>query len=83
MRRAGLLRTSITWGVIAVLCASVLIIGLFLLSLLGYHLTGFVILMFTSCMLSLIVSLAVLLIDVNTSLAALQLDYRDASRTAS
>lgn len=77
MRRAGLLRTSITFGVIAVLCASVLIIGLFLLSVIHLNPGGFVVLMFTACMLSLILSLAVFLVDINASLSALQLDYRE------
>ena len=79
MRRARLLRTSITCGVIAVLCASVLIIGLFLLSLLRCDLAGFVVLMFSACMLSLILSLTLFLIDINASLAALHLDFHDAT----
>lgn len=79
MRRATLLRVSITCGAIAVLCASVLVIGVFLLSVLQCHLAGFVVLMFSACMLSLILSLSVFLIDINVSLAALRLDFRDAT----
>lgn len=78
MRRAKLLRLAITFGVNAVLFASLLIIGLFLTSLLRLEFAIFVIAMFSACILSLIVSLIYFLIDINTSLAALRLDYQDA-----
>ena len=77
LRRARLLRSSITYGVIAVLCAAVLIIGLFLGSLFQFALATFVVAMFSACMLSLIASLACFLRDINLSLAALDLDMED------
>lgn len=77
LRRARLLRASITYGVTAVLCAAVLIIGLFLGSLLHFAPAAFVVAMFSACMLSLIGSLVYFLRDVNLSLAALDLDMEN------
>jgi len=77
LRRARLLRASITYGVTAVLFAAVLVIGLFLGALFQFALATFVVLMFTACMLSLIGSLVCFLRDVNLSLAALDLDMED------
>lgn len=74
MRRAGLLRTSITYGVVSLICASLLIIGLFLFSDAGLLVT----VTFSACMASLILSLAVFMVDINASLRAVKLDYRDA-----
>lgn len=79
MRRAKLLRLSITFGVNAVLFASLLILGLFITSLLHVNFAILVIAMFSACILCLIVSLVFFLIDINTSLAALRLDYQEAT----
>lgn len=76
-RRAKMLRLSISFGVMAVLCAAVLVIGIFVGSLLQFTPTAFVVVLFTACMVSLIVSLVCFLRDVNLSLAALDLDLRD------
>lgn len=77
LRRARLLRTSIIFGVTAVLSAAVLIIGLFLGSLMHLGPAAFVVAMFSACMLSLIVSLVFFLRDINLSLAALDLDVEN------
>jgi len=77
LRRARLLRASITYGVVAVLCAAVLVIGLFLGSLFQVASAAFVVAMFAACMLSLIASLVCFLRDINLSLAALDLDIED------
>lgn len=77
LRRARLLRGSITFGVTAVLCAAVLVIGIFLGSLVHFPVAAFIVTMFSACMLSLIGSLVYFLRDVNLSLAALDLDMED------
>lgn len=74
LKRARLLRASIICGVTAVLCAAVLIIGLFLGSVLDVAPSVFVVILFSGCMLSLIGSLVFFLRDINLSLAALDLD---------
>lgn len=82
-RRAKLLRTSITYGVTSVLCAAVLVIGIFVGSLLHFAPTAFVVALFSACMASLIVSLVCFLRDINLSLAALDLDMEDVSKAKS
>ena len=80
LRRAKLLRTSIIFGVTAVLCAAVLMIGLFIGSVIGFAPAAFVIAMFSTCMATLIVSLLYFLRDINLSLAALDLDMEDVGK---
>jgi len=77
LRRARLLRTSITFGVAAVLFAAVLVIGLFLGSMMHFAPTAFVVAIFSACLLSLIGSALTFLWDVNLSLSALDLDLDD------
>jgi VIT1/CCC1 family predicted Fe2+/Mn2+ transporter len=79
-RRAKLLRTSITYGATSVLCAAVLVIGIFVGSLIHFAPTAFVVVMFSTCMLSLIGSLVCFIQDVNQSLAALDLDMEDVKK---
>lgn len=76
--RAKLLRTSITCAAVSVLCAAVLIIGIFIGSLTNLSPSAFIVIMFCSCMLSLIGSLVSFIKDVNRSLAALDLDMYEA-----
>lgn len=80
LRRARLLRASITYGVTAVLCAAVLVIGLFLGSVIHFAPTAFVVVMFSACMATLIVCLVYFLRDINLSLAALDLDMEDVKK---
>lgn len=77
LRRARLLRVSIIFGVMAVLCAAVLVIGLFLGAVFSVPLGDFVVALFSTCMVSLIVSLVYFLRDINLSLAALDLDMKN------
>ena len=77
LRRARLLRISIIFGVTAVLCAAVLVIGLFLGSVFAVSLGLFVVVLFSTCMASLIVSLVYFLRDINLSLAALDVDMKN------
>jgi len=79
-KRAKLLRASISFGVMAVLCAAVLVIGIFVGSVLGINPTAFVVVLFTACMVSLIGSLVYFLRDINLSLAALDLDFEDVKK---
>lgn len=72
--RAKRLRTSISYAVISVLCAAVLVIGIFIGTLSGWSPAFFVVVMFCACLLSLVASLVLFLADVNRSLAALDLD---------
>jgi len=75
--RAKLLRTSITFASLSVLCAAVLIIGIFVGSLIGFSPSIFIVAMFCACMLTLIGSLVYFIRDVNRSLAALDLDVQE------
>lgn len=77
VRRAKLLRSSIIFGVMAVLCAAVLVIGLFLFAVFQLAPMAFVVLLFSACLISLILSLVFFLRDINLSLAALDLDIED------
>ena len=77
LQRAKLLRISIIFGVTSVLCAALLMIGLFVGSVIHFSPAAYVIAMFSACMASLIVSLVYFLRDVNLSLAALDLDMED------
>ena len=77
LQRAKLLRISIIFGVTSVLCAALLMIGLFVGSVIHFSPAAYVIAMFSTCMASLIVSLVYFLRDVNLSLAALDLDMED------
>jgi Protein of unknown function (DUF2721) len=72
--RARLLRTSIAFATISVLCTAVLIIGIFVGSLVNISPSSFIVVMFCGCLISLIGSLVCFLRDINRSLAALDLD---------
>ncbi len=81
LRRARLLRVSIIFGVTAVLCAALLMIGLFIGSVIHFAPAAFVIGMFSACMAALIASLVYFLRDINLSLAALDLDMEEVRNT--
>lgn len=76
-QRARLIRASITCAALSVLCASVLVIGIFIGSIAGFSTSGFIVAMFCACLLSLIISLICFLLDINRSLAALDLDLQE------
>jgi len=73
-RRAGLIRIAIIMAAMSVLLASVLIISLFLTALMKLEVGPLISLLFICCMLSLIISLAAFIRDIQLSLAALKLE---------
>lgn len=78
-RRAYLLRTAITLATVSLLTAALLVISLFLAAFLGVavELLGAILFtLFILCMISLIGSLLVFLLDINRSLSALQLELK-------
>jgi hypothetical protein len=72
--RANLARTGIALAVLSALLASLLIINLFLGALLQMSIAAFIVTLFILCMLSLVFSLFLFLVDINLSLKALWLD---------
>ena len=74
-RRAKRLRMAIFFACVSLLCAAVLIISLFLMSLLQLEGAVVIAVLFISCMLSLSASLLVFLSDINMSLQALPLEF--------
>lgn len=76
-QRAKLLRTSITLLTLSVLCAAILVVGIFIGSVLKVATALFIVLMFCTCLASLVGGLIFFIIDVNRSLAALDMDIDD------
>lgn len=72
--RASLARTGIALAVLSALLASLLIINLFLGALLQMSIAAFIVTLFILCMLSLVFSLFLFLVDINLSLKALWLE---------
>lgn len=72
--RANLARTGIALAVLSALLASLLIINLFLSALLQMSIAAFIVTLFILCMLSLVFSLFLFLVDINLSLKALWLE---------
>lgn len=77
-RRARLIRLAITLAIVSILLACLLIIAIFITALRRSDLGVPIMLLFMACMGSLIAAVAVLLMDVNLSLSAMQLDIADA-----
>lgn len=75
-RRSRRIRTAIVLATISALLAAALVIVLFFSALLRAEVAWLISLIFVSCMLSLIVALALFLHDINQSLAALRLEIR-------
>ncbi len=76
MRRAGILRLSITLGAITVLLAAVLMLLLFLAAWLHLELGGFIAAVFCVALLCLIGSMLAFIRDMNLALAAVRLEVR-------
>jgi hypothetical protein len=74
VRRARLLRSAIALASLSLLLAAFLVISLFLITLFGVEAAPVIIVLFISCMLFLIASLIVFIVDVNVSLSALKLE---------
>jgi hypothetical protein len=73
-RRARLLRSAISFAVLSVLTAAILVIVLFLTAFLRVEVVLLSAIIFISCLVSLIASLLAFLKDINLSLAALKLE---------
>jgi len=73
-RRALVLRLAISLATLSVLLAAILVIALFLTAFLRVELVLLCVLFFIGCLVSLIVSLAAFLQDINLSLSALKLE---------
>jgi hypothetical protein len=76
MRRAGILRLSITLGAVTVLCAAVLMLLLFLSVWLRLELAGLIAGVFCVALLCLIVSMLTFILDMNLALKAVRLEVR-------
>lgn len=74
LEQARLLRSALALAATSVLLASILVIAVFLGALLNLSSAGVVVTLFVSCLLSLILSLACFLRDINLSLRALRLE---------
>jgi hypothetical protein len=73
-RRARLVLLAIILATLSMLLAAVLVIVLFLAAVFHIEMAVLVILVFAGCLLSLIASLVVFILDINVSLAALKLE---------
>ncbi len=73
-RRAEFIRFSVIMAAISILFASVLIMALFLIALMGVEAGLIIFLLFICCLLSLILSLGAFLRDIHLSLVALKLE---------
>jgi hypothetical protein len=73
-RRAELIRLAILLAGVSVLLAALLVVVLFVTALLRLEVAWLIGLLFSGCMLALIGSLAVFILDLNRSLAALKLE---------
>lgn len=76
VRRARLVRLAIAFASLSLLFAAVLIMTLFVMALFGLELALLLIALFMACMACLVVSLVVFLLDINISLAALEIEAR-------
>ena len=77
--RASLIRMSIILAALSVLLAAALIITLFLTALMRIESTQLIILLFISCMIALILSLAAFIREIQLSLHALKLDLESSA----
>jgi len=75
-RRARILRLSITFAAVTVLCAGVLILGLFVAALWQLEMVAVLVAIFCVAMLGLIGSMITFIVDMNLSLRAAQLDWK-------
>jgi hypothetical protein len=73
-RRARIVRIAIAFSGLSVLLAALLIIFLFLISILDLEIAWPISILFSGCMVSLILSLIYFMVDINISLTALKLE---------
>jgi hypothetical protein len=77
--RASLIRMSIILAALSILLAAALIITLFLTALMRIESTQLIVLLFISCMVALILSLAAFIREIQLSLHALKLELRSSA----
>lgn len=75
-RRARILKRSITLATVSLSLVALIIIALFVTKLMGLYGGPLVVLLFISCMVCLIASLVLLILDINLSLRALELEIQ-------
>ena len=76
-RRAGLIQLAIIFASMSVLLAALLIVTLFFTALFGLGTAWLIIIVFIGCMVSLIGSLIIFILDINQSLVALRLELAE------
>jgi Protein of unknown function (DUF2721) len=76
IRRAYLLRAAMSFAILSVLLAAILVNTLFIASVLRVEAVSLTAILFIGCLLSLIVSLLIFLQDINLSLGALKLELQ-------
>ena len=81
-RRARIIRAAIALAAVSVLLAALLIITLFLAALLKLELAVLLVVLFITCLGALIGSLLFFIWDINTSLAALELEMKSKDEPA-
>jgi hypothetical protein len=79
-RRAHLLQYSIVFAATSVLLAALLVIMLFVFALMKWQSAFILSLLFVCCLLSLIVSLVIFIVDIRVSLTALSLELGRSAR---
>lgn len=80
MRRAAIVRASITGAAVSLLLAAVLVITLFASAVLKLEIALVIVGLFVGCMAALIVSLALFIADIDLSLTALKLEVGSVPR---
>lgn len=80
MRRARIVRASITGAAVSVLLAAVMVITLFVSAVLKLELALVIVGLFVGCMAALIVSLVLFIADIDLSLTALKLEVGSVPR---
>lgn len=73
-RRARVVRDSIVWASSSVLLVAVLIIFLFLDTLFNWELDAVIVIIFSACLVAVVISLIYFIRDINLSLQALELE---------
>ncbi len=82
-RRGRIIQVSISFAVLSILLAAILVIAIFLAAVVHVEAGMILIVLFIACMASLIVSLILFLRDINASLAALKVEVDSARKLQS
>ena len=82
-RRGRIIQLSISFAVLSILLAAILVIAVFLAALVRVEAGLILVVLFIGCMAALIASLILFLRDINASLAALEVEVESARNTGS